>query len=111
MEMLFKALQDPIEIRGHFDGARLGCALIRPLKAVVLHLLMHLVQPLQGCSETIGSGRKPETEALHRQAWPPITPRQRPPEPQPLAALLKPQADPGTAQAAIELFEALGRQR
>ena len=88
--MLFKALQDPIEIRGRLDGARLAYALIRPLKAVVLHLLMHLVQPLQGCSETIGGGGKPEAEALHRQAWTPITPRQRAPKAQPLAALLKP---------------------
>ena len=110
MEMIFKALQDPIEIRWRLDRARLVCVL-RPLKAVVLHLLMHLVQPLQGRSETIGGRWKPEAEALHRQAWLSITPWQRAPEPQPLAALLKPQADSGTAQAAIELFEALGRQR
>ena len=64
--MLFKALQDPIEIRGRLDGARLACALIRPLKAVVLHLLMHLVQPLQGRSETIRGGGEPEAEALNR---------------------------------------------
>ena len=51
---------------------------------------MHLVQPLQGRSETIRGRWKPEAEALHRQAWLTITPWQRAPEPQPLAALLKP---------------------
>ena len=51
---------------------------------------MHLVQPLQGRSKTIRGSGKPEAEALHRQAWLTITPWQRAPEPQPLAALLKP---------------------
>ena len=110
MELFFKPIQDSIETRWRLNRTRLLHAL-GPLEAAVLHLLMHLVQPLQRRRQTIGGRRKPQAEALHLQPRLAITPRQWPPQPQPLAALLKPQAHSSTAQAAIELFEALGRQR
>ena len=110
MELFFKPIQGSIETRWLLNRTRRLHAL-GPLKAAVLHLLMHLVQPLQRRRQTIGGCREPQAEALHLQPRLTITPRQWPPQTQPLATLLKPQAHSSTAQAAIELFEALGRQR
>jgi hypothetical protein len=66
MELILKTLQDPLKTCRGINRAR-ESKTIRPLKRALLHLLMNLMQALQGLPKAVEGGRKAQAESLHLQ--------------------------------------------